>query len=485
MKRLLLKLNTFTLNKNIVFIIVLNLVIALCQFITFTIINQKLGKDVLGIWSLVLAATAIGQLSGFGLSNGLVRYLPDFFFKNEIDKAEKLISTVNLSNSIFSIPLIVLLYFPIMMYAEQLLTGDQLRIFNDVIAWSLLSLFINNLFFVYSYVFDALQKHYIRCIIQISGWILFIFLTVIWVPKIGLKAVAYANVIQSVFQLLLIRISVYRTKLFKRIVFWEFDKRSFKLIFAFGAKLQLINILVIFFDPLIKFFITRYAGLSTTANYELANKMTIQARNLLVNANQTIIPQIVLHKSLGSFVSYFSEIKERNLMLSTLIGLAVLFLSPFAILIFAGQFDRLLFQGVILLNIASVSNMITSIYYFACMGTDKLNKLVILHFLYPFIAIIAFFILPQNNMNTIIAIAIPAFSTLIGSIYNSSVLSEIAMPINWLWSDMFLFFVFISVIMLFIPITSFIVMIIIAIFSALGFLILFRNKLKYLFIKKI
>jgi len=474
-----------TINKNTWGIILLNLVIALTQFIILTLINQKLGKEILGVWSLVVAATSIGQISSFGLSNGLVRYLPEFFIKKEFKKAETMVSTVTVSNFLFSLPLIILLYFPIMMYANHLLKGIPLNIFSSVIIWSMVGLFVNTLFSVYSFLFDALQKYYIRCIIQIAGWLLFLALSIALMPTLKLKGVAIAYVSQAVFQFITARIVIERMKIFNnRGKLFKFDRHTFKLIFSFGTKYQSISVLVIFFDPLVKFFITKGIGLTGTANYELANKIVMQGRNLLVSANQVIIPKVVSHRTNHTLNEYFGKIAKRNLFLSVLMGLTILVLSPIAIILFSGHFDRILLLSIVIVNVGWVCNTITSVHYYTCIGIDKLNKLVALHLLYSLIAIACFFILLKIGISPLSAIAIPSLSLLIGSVYNSMVLSEIKSSFTWLQSNAFIYFILVSLITFFIPVNSFFNSIILLLVFFLLFLFLFRTSLKNLIINR-
>src|SRR6187551_1290387 len=83
------------INKNTIWLIVLNMVIALSQFIVYALINKNLGKEFLGVWSLVVAATSIGQISSFGFSNSLVRYLPELISQNDRKRIQLYLGTIN------------------------------------------------------------------------------------------------------------------------------------------------------------------------------------------------------------------------------------------------------------------------------------------------------------------------------------------------------------------------------------------------------
>ena len=436
------------INKNIVWLIWLNVVIALSQFIVYSFINKSLGKEILGVWSLVVAATSIGQISSFGFSSSLVRYLPEMFLKNQHENITRILGTINFSNFFLTLPILLLLYFPAIQYAEHLLNQQQLLIFKSVIPLSMAGLFINNLFSVYSYLLDAMQKYYLRCIIQIIGWVFFLMLSILLMPGYGLNAVAIAFVIQNLLQFVLIVGVVSRFGLLSRKYPLHFDKTFFRQVFSFGLKSQYINILVIFFDPLVKFFITKDIGLASTGYYELSNKIVMQARNLLVSTNQVIIPKIILNQNAGTENNYFNEVSFKNVFYSVSVGMLVLLFSPLVVILFSNEYDSFLMQCIIILNFGWVCNMITSVHYYCCIGLDKMGQLVIYHLVLSITVVIFYFFLSRYLNWKSLYFAIPAVALFIGSIYISWSLSKrIHSAFSWLKSGIFLYFIIVSLLL--------------------------------------
>lgn len=437
------------INRNIVWLLGLNITIALCQFIIYSLINKNLGKEFLGVWSLVVAATSIGQVSNFGFSNSLVRYLPEMLLKNEREKIGKMLGTINCSNFFLTLPILVLLYFPAIAYASRLLNPQQLLIFRSVIPLSMAGLFINNLFSVYAFLLDAMQKYYLRSVIQIAGWLFFLIGSIVLMPVYGLKGVAIAFLIQNILQFVIIIGVVSGKKLLQKSYPVYFDRKMFKSIFSFGLKSQYISVLVLLFDPLVKFFITKNLGLGATANYELSNKIVMQARNLLVSTNQVIIPKMVIHRNTGTEKSYFSAIAAKNLFYSVGIGMLVLLLAPLAIFLFTNHYDSTLMQCVIIINIGWVCNMITSVHYYSCIGLDKMGHLVIYHLLLSVTVLILYvFMLPYLHI-PLLYFVVPSTALFIGSIYNSFALAKrIDKAFLWLRSGIFLYYIFATFLLL-------------------------------------
>src|ERR1039457_501142 len=399
------------LTKNSVWLIGLSVVVALSQFIVYALINKYLGKEMLGVWSLVVAATSIGQISSFGFSNSMVRYLPEMFLNNKKEEIGKMIGTANFSNYFLTLPILILLYFPAMKYAGNLLNPRQLLNFKSIIPVSMAALFLNNLFSVYSYMIDSMQKYYLRSFVQIAGSIIFLLGSILLLPEYGLLGVALAFLIQNLLQFIIILAMVYKLKVLQYIYPVSFHKKSFQLISSFGLKSQFISILVIFFDPLVKFFITKNMGLAATGNYEISNKIVL---------------------------------------FSVTAGMLNLIVAPFAVYFFSGQKDTNLMQCIIILNIGWVCNMITSVHYYSSIGLDKIGKLIYYHLILSITVVVLYLLLTYYDHKEFSFFIVPSVALFVGSVYNSFVLTKkIKKTFLWLRSVIFWYFVFISVLSLF------------------------------------
>jgi len=432
------------ISKNVIWLIILFLVTAISQFVLFALITRSLGKEYMGLWAIVIASTSIGQISSFGFSNGLIRFLPELVLKNENSKILKLVGTINLCNIVLSIPVLFFLYFLVQLYGHQLLDENKFKLFNTLTIWSMTGVFINNLFSVYVCLFDGFQKFYTRCAIQISGWILFLTLVFILLPKYQLTGVAIAFLIQGLWQLIIGIILAAKQKIIRKGFIIGFDKTSFKIISSFGIKSQSISVMVMFFDPLIKFFITKRLGLSGTVYYELANKLTIQSRNLIVNTNLVIVPKMVIENNNGVAEEYFQNVTAKNTYISVFLGLMMLIFAPLAIYIFTNQFDQHLMSIIAIINVGWICNVITSIHYHSCTALDKLNRIIIVHFIYAASAFFTFELMKYFHINGFLYYIVPALSLFLGSIYNSFVLIRFKSSFEWLYNKVFILFIITS-----------------------------------------
>ena len=427
---------------NVASLIALSFTIALCQFCVYALINYKLGKEMLGVWSLVIAASSIGQISNFGFGNSLVRFLPEMLLRKENSGVQKMIGTINSASFLLVLPVLVILYFPAAYYGRVLLNAEQYAVFHPLMILSLATLFINSLFLVYSYTFDSLEKHYVRSSVQIFGWILFLILSFLLLPHFGLTGVAIAMLIQNVVQLFIIIFLIAKTGIMKRIFPLVFDRQSFRKIYSFGIHSQAISILAIFFDPMIKFFITANLGLTAAGTYEIANKITIQLRNLLVSANQVIIPKIVIHRNKNSESIFFKKISSTNSFLAVTAGILVILIAPIATYFFSTEFDWTLLQCILLLNLGWTFNTITSVHYYSAIGLDKISKLVISHLIQALVILMLYLFLQSYSQNILLYFIVPSIALFAESIYNSYFMkNSVIGSFKWLKSGNLFYFI--------------------------------------------
>jgi O-antigen/teichoic acid export membrane protein len=463
--------------QNVMFLLLLNCTTILCQFFVFAAINRQLGKEQFGVWSLVTAVIAISQISNFGFSTGLLRYIPELFLSKNISKIKELFGTVLTLNFCISLPMLMLLYFPSVWYARQLLSNELFIKFNSLIVWCVAGLFFSNLFAVYAAMLDGMQKYYQRCIMQIFGWILFFVLSILLMPSFGLKGVAIAYFIQNAALLVAAVMFVLIKQTLPGGITFQFSKEAFTKVTKFGMKAQAVSILVIFFDPLVKFFITKYLGLSATGNYELVNKVSVQARNLLVNANQVFIPKLILQRSVQGENDYFETISKRNLFYSSAVAMLVLVVSPLAIYFFSGNYSSMLMAALVVVNFGWFCNMATSLHYYACTAFDLLNYIIVYHFILALVVALLYYAIGDTAKNSMLYYCVPSFALLVGSIFNSYALkTTIQKPFSWMDSRLFFFMLFATVVFLFVaPQTILTAYLLIGVILLLFFAVSWRN----------
>lgn len=362
---------------------VLQVVFTAClYFFLYKYLLEELGVEQLGIWSLILSFSSIANLANLGLTSGLVKFVAEYLLEQDKTKLGKLIFTSILSMSVLfgSISLIILFF------AESLLKYvidiNFLKIALEILPFSLASLCINAIGGVFTSVLEGYQKNYVRNFIYIvSGIIMFggvIFLT----PQYHLKGVAISQLIQSVFIFFTALIFTVKIDNNNRFENWRWSSKSFKDLFSYGYKFQLVSISQLLYEPATKFLLTKYGGLGLVGHYEMATKAVNQFRALLTNANQVVIPIIAEKTKSGeaSFLQSFYVKMNHILILITLpLSVILIILAPYISLIWIGDFNDDFIFSIFVLTIMTFINIMCGPAYFSSLGEGRLNILVIVH----------------------------------------------------------------------------------------------------------
>ncbi|MFZ4057555.1 MAG: glycosyltransferase [Ferruginibacter sp.] len=366
-------------HKNIIWITLAYLFIAACQFVLYRFILRHYGLDTMGIWSLAIAVTALGQVSNFGFSNGLVHFVPVLKKAGDTTAIQAVSGTAQASNFLLALPLLLILYYPVDTIAASLLSGDQLILFRKLLPWCLASIFINNISAVFTCLLDAAEQYAVRNMIQSGGYALLVVSGILLATQYGIEGFAWALVIQSTMVCVAMALVAKQKGLTLHLFPFSFHRQWFIKLFQYGIKFQAASLLSAFFDPLIKFFITKHFGLSTTALFEIANKVVLQVRNLLVNANQVIIPKAAVSVTTGTTATLLSTAFEKTVILAFPAAFVTLLLAPLAGYYFLGTYNPLLQLAFVWVTIGWLFNTFAAPFYFTAVGTGKLNKVLGVH----------------------------------------------------------------------------------------------------------
>ena len=353
------------------------LVTGILYYLLYKIILAKLGSELLGIWSLILATSSIASVGGTGVTASLVKFVAEYVSQKK--KIDKLVFTSLICTVVFySIFSVVILFLSPFIF-KQIIQNNFLEVANKILPVSLVILLINAVASVFLSVLEGFQKNYLKNIILSISNLAFLGFTYIFLQKqASLQSVIYAQLIQT-FLVLILAYS-FSVKLIegRKSLKWKWDSGIFKQLFSYSLKFQLISICQILYDPITKGLIGKFSGLGTVAYYEMANRLVMQFRNLIVSANQVVIPVIASAKEYSAtdvkkiYISSFKII----LPLSVVLMLALIAISPSISYIWIGSYNKEFLFCLTILSISHFFNIISGPAYFSCIGEGKLNMIL-------------------------------------------------------------------------------------------------------------
>jgi O-antigen/teichoic acid export membrane protein len=350
------------------------LVIGIVYFFLYKYLLSKLGVELLGVWSVVLSTSSLATLANFGVADSVVRFVALYLREENMVKIKELIFTA----SLFLFSLFVLISLIIYPFASLILKGIlPLKFIQQgltILPFSLVCLVINSVNGVFSSVLDGMQKNYLRNSIFVFSSISLLFFTYYFVPKFGLKGVAYAQVIQSLLVILSCFILVVRYLDYNPFK-WNWSKDVFAQIFSYGIKFQFISIATMLNDPITKIFLGKFGGMAFTGYYEMANRLINQARGVIVNSNQALVPVMVgltKEELPGFYKRVFSNVFFFSLAAVGILALSVNIISFYWI----GNHQPIFCNTVQILAFSLLINLLCGPAYFYYMADGKLNKLI-------------------------------------------------------------------------------------------------------------
>ena len=328
----------------------------------------------MGIWAIIVGFTSILSQSTAAVNTNIIR---------EVAEADD-VSFRNKASILIVNGLVIYLVFFILLSAFVI--GSFIILFKEnffeylsLIGIILCSIFINLLATIFSSVLDARRLNFIKNSFLAITTLVFISLCFFTISSWGLKGVAIAQLIQASLLLLFVLFYIlYKMQL--RFSLKSLSKQQILLFFRDSWKLQGISLLVLCYEPITKYFLSKY-GLTYVAKYEIANKIIGQMRNVFVVANQTLLSYFVTKytQSKQIFFDYYFKVSAKNTNCAIIACGLLMILTPLLSLFFLKSIDWGFILIFIILLISNLVNIISITPYFNFFAQKKYNAPFISH----------------------------------------------------------------------------------------------------------
>ena len=348
---------------------------AVLLFLLYRYLASNIGVTKLGIWSVVLASASASRLAGFGLSASVTHFVAKYIALDEPRRAAEAIETTALTLSVILALVLPVVYPLLSKILLHLFAADHLPDALSLLPYALLSLWISIVAEVFQSGLDGCQRMDVRAGLVLAGQTLLLALTFCLVPYFGLIGLAWAQIGQGSF-LLILGWWLLRQRLpqFFRVP-WRWKRDTFWEMMGYGANVQLASLSMILFDPLTKALMAKFGGATAAGYFEMANQVVIKGRALIVSANQAIVPKVA--QLIDVMPQRLPTIYRENMQLIVLVTL------PGCTLLFAwsGIASRILLGGyntvfVFFMQIATIAwalNTFAIPAYFTNMGTGHVG----------------------------------------------------------------------------------------------------------------
>ena len=141
-----------------------------------------------------------------------------------------------------------------------------------------------------------------------------------------------------------------------------------------GPIFQIVSIVGMMFEPVTKGLLSRYGGLAMVGYYEMASRMVLQFRIMIVSADQVLVPVIAsLQETAPDRIrTIYAESYRLIVYLSVPLFAGLLTAIPVISALWIGAYENNFVLFAMVLTVAWFLNILISPAYFANLGTGHL-----------------------------------------------------------------------------------------------------------------
>jgi O-antigen/teichoic acid export membrane protein len=368
------------LNRNMVMSGLQSLAAIGALFLSYRLVILALGQEALGLWSLLIALTLAVRLfdpTGAAVVGRFVAIAGKEQARGEsagptaaqyVDTATLLLFALYavLASAAFA-PLGWLLH-------SQIDDPAQLNVALGVLPLLLGLMVANVVALSNSDAIDGIGRADMRAAIMIASYLVQLALVWWWLPLFGLAGLALAQMAQYGFITLASRAMLRRHISGLGWLPRHGSKAVARQMVGYGTKLQLSTLALLLADPLLRLLINHYAGLSLLGLYELASKLVVQLRALLVSAMMPLIPRFAAHG--GSMGEEDQALFRKMVRLVKLVaaGIAAVAIAASPILgwTMLGRIDNELILLTAILAAGYFGNTVSLIHYLQAQASGRM-----------------------------------------------------------------------------------------------------------------
>jgi len=213
--------------------------------------------------------------------------------------------------------------------------------------------------------------------VMTGGYLAMFFSVMLFFPCFGLLWLFIAQITQYSLVAFCSRLLLVRWSIVSYFVPSQFSAVVMREMLGYGLKLQAAGLASFLADPLTRLLINHFGSLAALANYELASKLVVQIRAIIVAGAMPMIPVFAVSKSLKdeSSIRLMRQANRMVFVLSFLLLIAASFSAPLLGLVVLGIYDLdIVVYAVVLATGYSINTMALPLYlYSQAQGRLKWN----------------------------------------------------------------------------------------------------------------
>lgn len=357
------------------------LVSSVALVILYRVLIDAIGVERLGVWSLVIATTSMAQLASMGITGSIVKFVAAYDAKGDHASLSLLIQTAVASIAAFFV-LVLLAAYPLAgLYLGYALKGSLLDAALAILPQALAAYWIAMLTGVVQAGLYGCQLIACRNNLLMAESVTYLALCFLVAGRYGLAGLAWARVAQNLVSLLASWCLLKRRIPVLPLVPRRFDRNIFREIVGYSANFQAISVLAMLCDPLTKGLVGNFGSAAAVGYYEMANRLVLQVRSVIVSANQVLVPAFAQLKELEPERIRGLYLRSYRLLffISAPLFSALIVGAPLVSRVWIGRYEEAFVTATVILASGWFFNTLCVPAYHAGLGTGELRWNLISH----------------------------------------------------------------------------------------------------------
>ncbi len=322
--RKLLKVGT--LPRNATFAVLQVVCTTVCVFLAYKVVISELGLEVMGIWSLLMAGSALARVADFSGGGALARFVALESSNLKCKRVILVIHTVVLNTVFLNILLGALLTLIAVILIPRIVDFSIQEIAFEMVPYAVATTILSGVALGLLSAIDGVHRADQRAMVASGSSVVLVALTWFLVPVFGAEGYGIAQVAQQIVVIsmawVVLRYHVADLGFFP----WRWSQEIFRVTIAYALKLNAISGLNLLLEPLVKFSINFVGGVIAVSYYELGSRLVTQLRSFIVAGSRPLIPAIAagddiyLEITLGKAFSVIGAVSCVAVVVSVLSG---------------------------------------------------------------------------------------------------------------------------------------------------------------------
>lgn len=351
---------------------------SLAMLLNYRLMMHYLSIQEIGLWALVMGSTTVARLSEFGLGGGVMRFVAGDLARGERDSAARSIGMAVVVLSIVGTCFALLLRPFLHSYLVHATPATLHHTVEHLLPAALAVVVLGTVANVFTNALDGCQRMDVRSGLQSLGNLVQLGVTWWVLPRYGADGLGWPQIAQSLILLLLAAPIAVRLIGAQITAYAGFDAKRLEALFTYGGGLQVIGIAQMMFEPIIKVLLNHFGGIASTGYFDMANKILLQFRSLLVAGYNAIVPHVAARSATGVYDKQEIAATYRHSL-----GLLLLVLLPYgavaaagiplALAIWKGSFDPVFVQVTLAMNVGWLLNSLNPPAYLIYVALGRLR----------------------------------------------------------------------------------------------------------------